>query len=113
MGYGDVLIMVILCTGAPEPTHNTRLHTRARISGALRYKLIDQERPAEALELFKLNVFIYPTSANAFESLGEIYAIPGDTKLAIKNYEQSLKLHHKTGMHKGIIGRISTTCLRV
>ncbi len=56
------------------------------------YKLIQQNRMPDALEIFKLNVFLYPTSANAFDSLGEIYAELGDTKLAIKNYEQSLKL---------------------
>jgi cytochrome c-type biogenesis protein CcmH/NrfG len=37
-------------------------------------------------------VFLYPASANTFDSLGEIYAELGDTKGAIKNYEQSLKL---------------------
>lgn len=47
---------------------------------------------ADALEIFKLNVYLYPTSANAFDSLGEIYEELGDTQLAIKNYEQSLKL---------------------
>ena len=57
------------------------------------YKLISQNRLTDALEIFKLNVFLYPTSANAFDSLGEIYAELGDTKSAIKNYEQSLKLN--------------------
>ena len=57
------------------------------------YKLIKQKRMADALEIFKLNVYLYPASANAFDSLGEIYAEYGDTDLAIKNYEQSLKLN--------------------
>ena len=59
------------------------------------YKLIEQDRTAEAFEIFTLNVFLYPTSANTFDSLGEIYAILGDRKQAIKNYEQSLKLNPK------------------
>lgn len=57
------------------------------------YKLIKQKRMADALEIFKLNVYLYPASANAFDSLGEIYAEYDDTDLAIKNYEQSLKLN--------------------
>ncbi len=57
------------------------------------YKLIGQKRMADALEIFKLNVYLYPTSANTFDSLGEMYAELGDTKLAIKNFEQSLKLN--------------------
>ncbi len=57
------------------------------------YKLIGQKRMADALEIFKLNVYLFPTSANTFDSLGEIYAELGDRELAIKNYEQSLKLN--------------------
>lgn len=57
------------------------------------YKLLKQKRMSDALEIFKLNVFLFPTSANAFDSLGETYAEYGDTVLALKNYEQSLKLN--------------------
>lgn len=57
------------------------------------YKLIKEKRMPDALEIFKLNVYLYPASANVFDSLGEIYAELGDTQLAIKNYEQSLKLN--------------------
>lgn len=57
------------------------------------YKLLSQNKIADALEIFKLNVHLFPKSANAFDSLGEIYAENGDPKLAIKNYEQSLKLN--------------------
>ncbi|HEX2534760.1 MAG TPA: serine hydrolase [Chitinophagaceae bacterium] len=57
------------------------------------YKLFAQKSIPDALEIFKLNVYLYPASANAFDSLGEIYAALGDTELAIKNYEQSLKLN--------------------
>jgi len=61
------------------------------------YKLIKQKRNSDALEVFKLNVFLSPTSSNAFDSLGEIYASLGDTPRAIANYEQSLKLNPKNG----------------
>lgn len=57
------------------------------------YKLLSQNKMADALELFKLNVYLFPKSANAFDSLGEIYAENGDIKLAIQHYEQSLKLN--------------------
>ena len=56
------------------------------------YTLIKQNRMADALEIFKLNVFLYPASANVFDSLGEMYAELGDTELAIKNYRESLRL---------------------
>ena len=57
------------------------------------YKLIKQNRMADALEIFKLNVYLYPASANVYDSLGEIYAELGELEPAIKNYEQSLKLN--------------------
>ena len=44
------------------------------------YRVIKQNRMTEALEIFKLNVYLYPASANAFDSPGEIYAEPGDTE---------------------------------
>lgn len=55
------------------------------------YQLLAQKRIADALEVFKLNVYLYPQSANTYDSLGEIYAELGDTELAVKNYEQALK----------------------
>jgi tetratricopeptide (TPR) repeat protein len=57
------------------------------------YKLIKQNRMADALEIFKLNVFLYPFSANVFDSLAEMYANLGETAMAIKNYQESLKLN--------------------
>lgn len=62
------------------------------------YKLIKQKRMADALEIFKLNVYLYPASANAFDSLGEIYAEYGDTYLAIKIMNNHSNLILKTVM---------------
>lgn len=49
----------------------------------------------EALEIFKLNVFLYPESANVYDSLAEAYAAHGERELAIKNYKRSLELNPK------------------
>ncbi len=57
--------------------------------------LFRQSRLADALEIFKLNVYLNPASANAFDSLGEIYAALGNNPLAIQNYEQSFELDPK------------------
>lgn len=59
------------------------------------YKLMRQNRLPDALEIFKLNVFLFPSSGNVFDSLGEIYAELGNITSAIQNYEQSLKLDPK------------------
>jgi len=52
-------------------------------------------KPKEALEIFKLNVFLYPNSANVYDSVAEAYAVNGDRELAIKNYKRSLELDPK------------------
>lgn len=59
----------------------------------LGYKLLQAGKNKEAIEIFKLNVEQYPKAFNVYDSLGEGYMINGDTKLAIKNYEKSLKLN--------------------
>jgi len=46
----------------------------------------------EALEIFKLNVFLYPNSANVYDSLAEAFEANGRRDLAIKNYKRSLEL---------------------
>jgi tetratricopeptide (TPR) repeat protein len=48
-------------------------------------------KPKEALEIFKLNVFLYPNSANVYDSVAEAYAANGQRDLAIKNYKRSLE----------------------
>ena len=56
------------------------------------YRLLRQDRKPDAVEIFKLNVDLYPNSANAYDSLGESYAAIGETALAIKNYEKAFQL---------------------
>lgn len=46
----------------------------------------------EALEIFKLNVFLYPASANVYDSVAEAYAANGERALAVENYRRSLEL---------------------
>ena len=47
----------------------------------------------EAIEVFKLNVELYPESANVYDSLGETYMRNGDKELAIENYQKSVELN--------------------
>ena len=72
---------------------NKAFHLNERELNGWGYALMGQKRAKDALEIFKLNVHLYPQSANAFDSLGEIYGEMGNTELALKNYEQSLKLN--------------------
>jgi CubicO group peptidase (beta-lactamase class C family) len=52
-----------------------------------------QSKHPEAIEIFKLNVQLYPDSWSVYDSLGEAYANTGQKDLAIKNYQKSLELN--------------------
>ncbi|MBA3258370.1 MAG: tetratricopeptide repeat protein [Gemmatimonadales bacterium] len=66
--------------------------TEERIN-ALGYELLGQERVGPATALFELNAAAYPRSANAHDSLGEIYMVAGRREEAIRSYRKSLELN--------------------
>ena len=57
------------------------------------YDLIKANNFKQAIDIFLLNVYAYPDSFNAFDSLGEAYMDDGNNKLAIENYKKSLELN--------------------
>lgn len=59
----------------------------------LGYALLQRGRAADAIEIFKLNVEMFPASANVYDSLGEAYVAAGEKALAMKNYEKSFELN--------------------
>ena len=58
----------------------------------LGYSMLTQSRVDDAIEIFKLNVEMYPQSGNPYDSLGEAYAVKGDKELALRNYRKSVEL---------------------
>ena len=56
------------------------------------YELLAQKRTADAVEIFKLNVELFPQSGNVHDSLAEAHMKAGQKDLAIKNYAKSLEL---------------------
>lgn len=56
----------------------------------LGYRLLKEGLSAEAVEIFKLNVKVFPNSPNTYDSLGEAYMQTGVPSLAIANYENVL-----------------------
>jgi CubicO group peptidase (beta-lactamase class C family) len=59
------------------------------------YRLLEAEQVKEAVEVFKLNVRLYPHSANTYDSLAEAYEEAGDKASAIENFKRSLELNSK------------------
>lgn len=56
------------------------------------YDLLGGQRFNEALKVFQLLVHEFPSSANAWDSLGEAYATSGDRAHAITSYQKCLAL---------------------
>lgn len=57
------------------------------------YKLLEQKQPAQAVAIFRLNVALYPQSANTYDSLAEALEGTGDRAGALQNYRRSLALN--------------------
>ncbi|GAB4010054.1 serine hydrolase domain-containing protein [Spirosoma migulaei] len=57
------------------------------------YSLAGQNKLQDALEIFKLNVSLYPKGWNTYDSLAETYERIGNRKQAIENYKRSLALN--------------------
>ena len=57
------------------------------------YRILNMGRVKDAIEIFKLNVEVYPDAFNPYDSLGEAYMADGRKELAIRNYKQSVELN--------------------
>jgi len=57
------------------------------------YQLLTQNEYDKAIEVFKVATEKFPKSANAWDSLGEGYALKGDSKNAISSFKKSLSMN--------------------
>jgi glyoxylase-like metal-dependent hydrolase (beta-lactamase superfamily II) len=59
----------------------------------LGYRLLGQNQVDAAIAVFELNVERFSDSWNVYDSLGEAYAVKGDTERAIELYRRSVELN--------------------
>jgi len=57
------------------------------------YALLSSHRGDEAVAVFKLNVQLFPKSANTYDSLGEALLAGGDHEAAYRNYKMAAELN--------------------
>ncbi|MGB6386996.1 MAG: CocE/NonD family hydrolase [Terriglobales bacterium] len=57
------------------------------------HDLMEKNHLPEATDLLKLDVQVFPSSWNAYDSLGEAYTKAGQKQLAIDSYKKSLELN--------------------
>ena len=88
-----------------QPFYNAVI--REDVLNANAYWLVNNRRPIDALDLFKLAVESYPESPNANESLSEAYEITGNKGAAIQYAKLCLqKLSQATGLNEDFRQRI-------
>ncbi|MFL6216015.1 MAG: serine hydrolase [Blastocatellia bacterium] len=60
---------------------------------SLGYQYLRDKKIKEAIEIFKLNVELFPQSSNVYDSLGEAYMENGERELAIQNYQKAIEMN--------------------
>ena len=64
----------------------------SRVLNNFGYKLLAENLIDMAIEIFKINVRLFPEEANSYDSLGEAYMVKGDTESSIKCYQKALDI---------------------
>lgn len=59
----------------------------------LGYQLLNKNKTKDAIEIFKLNVEVFPKAFNPYDSLGEAYLKDGNKESALANYKKSVELN--------------------
>ena len=72
---------------------NSKLYFDEASFNGIGYNMLNSGKVPEAIEVFKLNVELFPGSSNVYDSLGEAYMKSGDKEKAVINYEKSLELN--------------------
>jgi len=79
----------------------------------LGYYFLRKKKIADAIEIFKLNVEVFPKAANPYDSLGEAYLANGNEALALKNYKRTLELNPQNPNAAGIVRKLEGTEVKV
>lgn len=73
---------------------STSILINEREFNSLGYKLLRDKEYQNAIDMFKMNVVLYPESSNVYDSLADAYVRHGDSLQAFNNYKKALKLNN-------------------
>jgi len=79
----------------------------------LGYQLMGIEKTKDAIEIFKLNVEMFPKAGNPYDSLGEAYLKDGQKDLALRNYKKAVELDPKNANAIQIVKRLEGKEIKV
>jgi CubicO group peptidase (beta-lactamase class C family) len=72
----------------------------------LGYQLLRLKRTKDAIEIFKLNVEMFPTSGSVYDTLGEAYLADAQKDLALTNYKKAVELDPENSNAMLIVKRL-------
>ncbi len=70
------------------------------------YDLLSEKKFEQSINVFALNVYAFPQSANAYDSYAEAYMNSGNKELAIKYYTKSLELNPESENAKEMLKKL-------
>lgn len=70
------------------------------------YRMLTTNQQKEALGIFKLNVYLFPDSWNAYDSYGEVLLKAGDKNKAIEMYQKSMDLNPNNENGKKVLEQL-------
>ncbi|WP_347923967.1 tetratricopeptide repeat protein [Pontimicrobium sp. SW4] len=74
---------------------------------SLGYKLLRDKDYENAVEVFKMNVVLFPESANVYDSLADAYLAKGDSLQAFNNFKKTLEYNDNNSKAKRFVEAFS------
>jgi tetratricopeptide (TPR) repeat protein len=90
--YERTLNYAISSSNNVKKENSAYIHSEDNLNN-LGYEYLNKNENEKALEIFKLNVLLNPTSGNAYDSYGEILLKINKKEEAIKMYKKSVELN--------------------
>ena len=103
--YDRALNYAIASLNNLKKENNAYLQSEDNLN-SLGYEYLNQNENEKALEIFRLNVLLFPTSANVYDSYGEILLKMNRKDESIKMYKKSLELNPKNENAKHVLEQI-------
>jgi tetratricopeptide (TPR) repeat protein len=88
-----------------KPLNDANLEAEINLTG---YRLLAVKKFNHAIKVFKMNVELFPKAWNTYDSLGEAYAMAGNKKEAIINYEKSIALNPENTNGKTFLAKLKS-----
>lgn len=70
------------------------------------YELVKAGEIDMALQVFRMNIRLFPSEANAYDSLAETYLLKGDREAAIRYYQKALEINPKLSSARAALDRL-------